>query len=55
MLAIGLLPEVFILCPGGFGEYRGNDLVTFDGDSFSGVFLHEFFLLEDLLVVLAPS
>ncbi len=49
VIVLGLFPEVLVLSPGGFGQHRGNDLVAFDGDSFSGVFFHEGYLLEGFL------
>jgi hypothetical protein len=49
VVLLGLFPEVFVLGSGRFGQDRGNDLIAFDGDSFSGVFFHEGYLLEGFL------
>ena len=35
MLKLGLLAEVFILGPFGFGQNGADDLVAFEGDFFS--------------------
>jgi hypothetical protein len=38
MLDLGLLPEVFILGPLGFGQNGADDLIAFEGDFFSDLF-----------------
>jgi len=43
VLAFGLLAEVLVLSPCGFGEHRRDDLEAFEGDTFSDVFFHGHF------------
>jgi len=45
MLDIGLFPEVFVLSPGGFGQNGADELIAFEGDFFSNLFVHGLVLL----------
>jgi hypothetical protein len=45
VLSLGLLPEVLILSPCGFGQYRADELIPFEGDFFSNLFVHGLVLL----------
>lgn len=40
MFALGLLAEVLVLGSCRLGKHGGDDLVAFEGDSFSGLFFH---------------
>jgi hypothetical protein len=45
MLDLGLFPKVLVLSPGGFGQYGTDDLIAFEGDLFSNLFVHGLVLL----------
>jgi len=45
MLDLGLFPEVLVLSPGGFGQYGADELIAFEGDLFSNLFVHGLVLL----------
>ena len=45
VLGLGLFPEVLVLGPCGFGQHGTDELIPFEGNLFSGLFFHRFFLL----------
>jgi len=45
VLGLGLFPKVLVLSPGGLGQNGADDLIAFEGDLFSNLFVHGFFLL----------
>ena len=45
MLNLGMFPEVLILGPGGLSQDGADDLIAFEGDLFSNLFVHGLVLL----------
>jgi hypothetical protein len=45
MLGLGLFPKVLVLSPCGFGQDGADDLIAFEGDLFSNLFVHGLVLL----------
>jgi hypothetical protein len=45
MFDLGLFPEVLVLSSCGLGQYGADDLIAFEGDLFSNLFVHGLVLL----------
>lgn len=45
VLDLSLFSEVFVLSPCGFGQHRADELIAFEGNLFSNLFVHGLFLL----------
>ena len=45
MLGLGLFPKVLVLSPCGFGQYGTDELVAFEGNLFSNLFVRGLVLL----------
>jgi len=45
VLGLGLFPKVLILSPCGFGKHGADELIAFEGDLFSSLFVHGLVLL----------
>jgi len=45
VLGLGLFPKVLVLSPGGFGQHGTDELIAFEGDFFSNLFVHGLVLL----------
>jgi hypothetical protein len=45
VLNLGLFPKVLVLSPCGLGQYGADELIAFEGDLFSNLFVHGLFLL----------
>jgi len=45
MLDLGLFPKVLVLSPCGLGQYGADELIAFEGDLLSHVFVHGLVLL----------
>ncbi len=45
VLGLGLFPKVLVLSPGGLGQNRTDELIAFEGDFFSNLFVYGLFLL----------
>jgi hypothetical protein len=45
VLDLGLFPKVLVLSPCGFGQYGADELIAFEGDLFSNLFVHGLVLL----------
>jgi len=53
MFILGLAPEVLVLSPGGLGQHGADELIAFEGDLFSNLFVHGLFLLFRFLITQA--
>jgi hypothetical protein len=51
MLDLGLFPKVLILSSCGFGQHGADELIAFEGDLFSNVFVHGLVLLYEFLII----
>jgi hypothetical protein len=54
VLGLGLFPEVLVLSPGGFGQNGVDDLIAFQGDLFSNLFVHGLILLCRVFLIIEP-
>jgi hypothetical protein len=49
MFGLGLFPKVLVLSSCGFGQNGADELIAFEGDLFSNLFVHGFVLLCGVL------
>ena len=52
MLDLGLFPKVLVLGPGGFGQNGADELITFEGNLLSNLFVHGFVLLFEFFLII---